>query len=330
MDILYNDSIPLSLWQEFLSVNPNATPFQSPEFYNLFNSVKTLSAEAIAIADSETIKALVVITLQKEPGIKGFFSRRAIVYGGPLIDDDYPEALEMLLKQILTFLNSKTIYIEIRNFSDYANYKEIFIQHGYNYTPWLNFKLATRDFKSMSAAVSDSRMRQIKKAKKNLVTWKEAQNMEDVMLFYDILARLYRHKIHKPLLPVDFFRNFFETGFGKYFLVCYKNKIIGGIMCPLMEEKVIYEFYVCGLDDEFKEQHPSIMSTWAAMEYANQNNIPVFNLMGAGTPDEQYGVRDFKARFGGELVEYGRFIRINKPLLYELGKFVIKLKTIIN
>lgn len=31
-------------------------------------------------------------------------------------------------------------------------------------------------------------------------------------------------------------------------------------------------------------------------------------MMGAGVPnDGGYGVRDFKAKFGGELVEYGRF-----------------------
>ena len=41
--------------------------------------------------------------------------------------------------------------------------------------------------------------------------------------------------------------------------------------------------------------------------------------MGAGKPDENYGVREFKEKFGGELVEYGRFIRINNPLLYKLG-----------
>ena len=46
--------------------------------------------------------------------------------------------------------------------------------------------------------------------------------------------------------------------------------------------------------------------------------------MGAGSPDENYGVRDFKARFGGELVEYGRFKKILNPILYEAGKIGLK------
>jgi lipid II:glycine glycyltransferase (peptidoglycan interpeptide bridge formation enzyme) len=46
--------------------------------------------------------------------------------------------------------------------------------------------------------------------------------------------------------------------------------------------------------------------------------------MGAGKPDEPYGVRDFKAEFGGELVERGRFLCIRKPLLYKIGTLGVK------
>nr|HPN23204.1 peptidoglycan bridge formation glycyltransferase FemA/FemB family protein [Tenuifilaceae bacterium] len=69
-----------------------------------------------------------------------------------------------------------------------------------------------------------------------------------------------------------------------------------------------------------KEQYPSVMATWAAIEYAYLNKIHFFDFMGAGQPDENYGVREFKARFGGNEVNYGRFINILNPFLYNLGK----------
>jgi lipid II:glycine glycyltransferase (peptidoglycan interpeptide bridge formation enzyme) len=56
------------------------------------------------------------------------------------------------------------------------------------------------------------------------------------------------------------------------------------------------------------------------MKYACDNGIGMFDMMGAGKAGEQYGVRDFKARFGGRMVEYGRFLRINQPVLYRLGR----------
>jgi len=49
--------------------------------------------------------------------------------------------------------------------------------------------------------------------------------------------------------------------------------------------------------------------------------MEVFDFMGAGNPYENYGVRDFKKRFGGEIVEYGRFIKINNSFLYKIGEF---------
>ena len=48
-------------------------------------------------------------------------------------------------------------------------------------------------------------------------------------------------------------------------------------------------------------------------------------MMGAGKPDEGYGVRDFKARFGGTMVEEGRFIHVSHPVLYSIGKIGVKL-----
>lgn len=326
MICLVNNDIPISSWKEFIAGNLHATPFQTPEFYKLINSVKNLSGDAIAVFDSDSIKALAVICLIRESGLKGYFSQRAIIYGGPVINDDNKEAFDLLLSRISEIIRNKAIYIETRNFSDYSIQKEIFYRHGYKYLPYLNFHVLTGDLGPMNRSVSSSRMRQIKKAQKNSVKWKEAENMEEVEMFYNILSRLYKYKIRKPLLPFEFFSNFFESSLGKYFLVDYKGKIIGGIMCPIIEGKAIYEFYVCGLDDEYKEQYPSVMATWAAMEYANQNNIPLFDFMGAGKPDEKYGVREFKARFGGELVEYGRFIKVNNPFLYNLGKLGLKVK----
>ena len=48
-------------------------------------------------------------------------------------------------------------------------------------------------------------------------------------------------------------------------------------------------------------------------------------MMGAGKPDDGYGVRDFKAKFGGQLVEHGRFLHVMNPLLYNIGKLGVKL-----
>ena len=89
---------------------------------------------------------------------------------------------------------------------------------------------------------------------------------------------------------------------------------------------MIYEWFVVGMDNEYKSYYPSVMATWAAIDYACSHGIERFDFMGAGAPnDGGYGVRDFKAKFGGELVEHGRFKCVNNKLLYEIGKLGVEL-----
>ena len=107
-------------------------------------------------------------------------------------------------------------------------------------------------------------------------------------------------------------------------MVKHNGQVIGGSVCVLLPCKAIYEWFVCGLDGQIKNVYPSTVATWAAIEYAATNAFPIFDMMGAGKPDEGYGVREFKSKFGGELVEHGRFLQICNPPLYKFGKFIIQ------
>jgi len=61
------------------------------------------------------------------------------------------------------------------------------------------------------------------------------------------------------------------------------------------------------------------MATWAAIDYACRNGISTFDFMGAGSPEKDYGVREFKEKFGGELVKPGRFQKIHAKLKYQIA-----------
>jgi len=112
---------------------------------------------------------------------------------------------------------------------------------------------------------------------------------------------------------------------GKYFLIEYKGQIVGGIMCPIYNNKIIYEWYIAGEDGKHKGIYPSVLATWAPVNYAINNGLAQFDFLGAGKPDEDYGVREFKSSFGGTMVNYGRFTRINNRLLYSIGKTGLRL-----
>ncbi|NCA85222.1 MAG: peptidoglycan bridge formation glycyltransferase FemA/FemB family protein, partial [Clostridia bacterium] len=67
--------------------------------------------------------------------------------------------------------------------------------------------------------------------------------------------------------------------------------------------------------------YPSVLATWAAIDYAIKTGYRQFDFMGVGKPNVPYGVRDFKMRFGGTVVNYGRYIRINNKFIYMLAEF---------
>ena len=327
MHLIKNSEIAIEDWDRLLFSSPYTSVFQTPAFFDLFNAVPGLSARVLAINEGSELKALCVVTLQKETGIKGYFSRRAIIYGGPVLkENENEDYLIYLLNSLSAEFTRETIYLEIRNLSNYFKYKGIFNRGEWQYIPYQNFKVDCSDKDALFNKLGNNRKRQIKKAVATGVEIKEAENLNEIDEYYAILKRIYQKKIKKPVLPQMFFEEFFKRNLGKYLLVTYKDKIIGGIMCPVLAGKCIYELYICGLDEEFKDQHPSIMATWSAIEYASNNNIPLFDFMGAGKPDEKYGVREFKARFGGEIVEYGRFLKINNHFLYNLGKLGLKAK----
>ena len=319
MEILINDSIPISVWQEFLSRNAHATPFQSPGFYELFNSVKDLSAQAVAVLDSGSLKALAVIAFQKESGVRGYFSDRAIIYGGPLIDDTCPVALNLLLEQISKTLKGSAIYVETRNLSDFSYHKDIFNKQGFKYIPYLNFRVDCSNYAIIWSNLNRLRKRQIKKAQLNNVIFGEAASINEVKELYNLIYYTYKHKIKKPLFKWPFFKNLFYSDYCKVFIVKSENKIIGGHFC-LMWGEIIFDWYGCGLDVDYKDFAPSTMAVYAALKFGADNGYRYFDFMGAGSPGEKYGVRDFKAQFGGNLVEYGRFKLILNPIKYKIGE----------
>lgn len=328
MRVIQDIAIDRNQWRQLVAESTTGTWFQSPEAYDLYASMPdVMHPYAFALEDGDRLQAICVVYVTKDSNaFKQFFTRRAIIVGGICVCKNIPnDGLSILLSAIRTQLSAQTIYIETRNFHDYSAWKGVFEACGFAYQPHLNFHFDCSDKETLYARLSETRRRQIKKAEKVGVEICEATSEEEVIAWYAILADLYRRKVKTPLFPLAFFIAFYRQQRGVYLLVKAEGKVIGGMMCPILDKRCIYEWFVCGMDAEYKAYSPSVMATWAAMEYAYAHGIKRFDIMGAGVPDVPYGVRDFKAEFGGELVEHGRFLHIAKPVLYRLGAIGVKL-----
>lgn len=320
--ILSYHEIDKAEWDALVAGAETATWFQTEVAYLFFASLPTMMHPfAYGVAEDGVLKGVVVgfVTVEQSRW-RQFFTRRAIINGGPLLAEDIStEALRLLLGWVREEVAKEAIYIEMRNFNDYSRWKDRFEACDFVYQPHLNFHLDCSEEAVIQRNMHETRRRQVRKGLANGVVIEEAKTEEEVREFYRILEQLYRRKVKTPLFGLGFFLVFFRQGRGKYLLVKYEGKVIGGMMCPILEGRTIYEWYVCGLDEPYREQHPSVLATYAAMQYAAEHGLPRFDFMGAGKPEDDYGVRTFKAQMGGQRVEHGRFLLISKPLLYRIG-----------
>jgi lipid II:glycine glycyltransferase (peptidoglycan interpeptide bridge formation enzyme) len=321
--VLQYNEISIKDWNNLLADGLFASPFQTSEYFNLISKIKGFDPSVFALSDSAKIKVLMVVTIMKESGFMVFFSRRGIVFGGPVISDATKEELSFFLKEAGTRLIGKAIYLETRNFFDYSFYKDSFLKSGWSYEPYLNVKLnlvgVTKE--NLLSLFKYNRRREIKQSILNGATYHRCSKEEEVLSVYKILQEIYKENVNLPLPSFDFFFEFFKTNIMKVFVVMHGEKIIGGSFCPVLPGKGLYTFYYCGLRNYHKRIFPTHLAVLAALEFAVENKIPVVDFMGAGKPDIEYGVRKFKLEFGGELVEEGRFLKVLNPILYILGKF---------
>lgn len=325
--LTYSDIDPQQ-WQSLVERSPYATWFQTPEAYQFYASVHNeMTPFAFGIERDGELRAVVVGYVTKEKSVlKQFFTRRAIVIGGPLIGEHATESdVEQLLRVTASELKSQAIYIETRNFNDYSKWKGTFEKCGFNYIPHLNFHIDTTSVELAQSNIGKHRWKYIRLSIRDGATMVENPTIEQVEECYDLLVELYSTKVKTPLFSWDFFEKLFYQPNAKYLLVELEGKIIGGTVCVCLPKKAMYEWFVCGNDHYRKGIRPSSVATWYGMQYAATNGYPLFDLMGAGKPDEPYGVRDFKAEFGGKLVEHGRYLCVRKPLLYWIGKTGVKM-----
>lgn len=303
------------------------------------------------IHHTPSLKGVCVGYITKETNtIKQYLTRRAIIIGGPLLAEDISAtALAALLKAVAEcrvysveckgYENSKAvtsastpytlrptpIYIETRNFHDYSRWKSVFETNGYAYQPHLNFHVDTSSVEVVDKNLGKSRKRDIRTTIRDGVTPVLEPTIEQVKEYYVILKDLYVTKVKTPLFDWQFFEQLYHCPSGHFILTEYQGKIIGGTVCVELANKALYEWFVCGVDGVYEHIFPSSYATYLGIRYAAENGCQIFDMMGAGKPEETYGVRDFKARFGGELVEHGRYLCICKPLLYWIGKMGVKL-----
>ena len=313
------NSIEKKQWKDFVYEHPDGNIFQTPEFYELHLHQTKYEPVALFVIEQNKIVGLIVATIQKEnTGLPGIMSSRAIIWGGPLISQGKENSVGLLLSAYNKSVKSKVLFSQVRNLFNTDKLKKYFIESGFSFKEHLNFLIDLKpDESGLWEKVNSKRRNEIRRAEKEGVIVKELESEKDISDSYDIIRRVY-FRVKLPLPELDYFRKineiFKEKNEGlKYIGAFYENKLIG-VMFVLCFKDRIYDWYA-GSYKEFYNKYPNDILPWKIFLWSKENNFSIFDFGGAGSPDVEYSVRDYKKKFGGATVNFGRYQLNHKPIL---------------
>ncbi len=318
-------------WNRFVFDHPNGNIFHTYEMYELYLKEANYTPVLVAyLSDFGDIEGLIVGEILKERrGFIGVLTARAIIFGGPLVLENNKEVFDRLLVEFNTLTDSKVVFSQFRNLWDISVFKENFQKRNYKYEDHLdilfNLKSGTEQ---LWTEMSSTRKKQINRGLKRGVNIeiKESLNQEELISCYKILKEVYED-VKLPFPKLEFFENastvFREKKYLKSALAYFENEIIG-FRFFLCYNGLIYDWYA-GSKKAHYEKYPNDILPWAIIKWGSENDYHTFDFGGAGKPGVHYGVRDYKLKFGGQLVSFGRFEKISKPYIYYPAFWSLKL-----
>jgi len=323
-----SNNIDKNKWSEFVYNYPNGNIFQTPEMYEVYQNTENYEPVFLAVVNNrDEISGTLLAVIQKEYScVLGNFTARSIIQGGPLIKDDDSDILDFILKGYNEIIRKKAIYSQFRNFRDWGDSREIFIKNGFEYEEHLNILIdLTKPEEQLWKEVYSKRRNEVRRATKEGAYFSIEHTEDSLKKCYEVLQGVY-NRAKLPIPDYHYFYNLYRMGSNSKLLIfCayYESEIIG-CMLALSFKDTIYDFYAGSMVKYYKK-YPNDLIPWEVFKWGKENGYKVFDFGGAGKPDVPYGVRDYKKKFGGEFVNFGRYEKVHQPIMFKIAKVGFKL-----
>ena len=327
MSITVVHTLPEEEWRFFVAEHPAGSIFHTPEMFQVFAQTGGYRPTLWAAIDGGD-RLLALLLPVKVTVLDGLFKQmtaRSIVYGGILCEPspDGQSALECLLAAYNQEGGQGSLFTEVRNLVDTELFQPIFQQHDYTYEPHENFLINLNlPVEEVWRNIKKSARKKIRRAlcKERLII-EEIHEREQIPTWYSLLQKTYA-RVQVPLADLSLFQAAFDILYPKgmaQFLLGRAGDTCVAASVALLYEDVIYGWYR-GFDYEYSSYLPNDLMVWHVLQWGATNGYRLFDFGGAGKPDENYGPRKFKAKFGGTLISHGRNTCVHAPVRLKLGQ----------
>ncbi len=318
--------------QNFIDSQENISVFQSLYFHELHKRADSLDGLIITCKKSGKTAGIMLVQIQNYFGkALGMLSSRAVITGGPYSANNDPEVIEELLREYGKYIRSKVVYTQVRRLFQNQDFTGLFLRNGYVYSDHLNYVIdLSKGEEECWKNLHSKRRNEVRKAIKEGISFSEIRYGPEMKEAYNILRSIYS-KARLPLPEESFFESAFEImgkdGVLRIFGGYFEGRLIG-VMYILCYKGVMYDWYA-GSYPEYLKKCPNDLITWEVIKWGANNGYRTFDFGGAGSPDKEYGVRDFKKKFGGKEINTGRFELVHKPSVMKFSRKGFRLWQII-
>jgi serine/alanine adding enzyme len=299
------------------------SPFQTKSVMRIYDGLKKVTPVRVEIISNQSCVAYVNLFIFNTIGNLNY----CIVYDNPVYTTSHD--LILLLNKVKEVCKQNScIFLEVRLSEDESIQKVAWEVSNFNYRPWYNAVLAIDS--SWPKCISESKWRNIRTSIDLGYSFGACESLSEIQVVFDIFKKHYR-KINKPLPEKKFFENIFHEANRKkpnphssseLFVTRHKNQIIAASVV-FLSSNTAAQFYFASLTNN-KYLHPGSFHQWSMIEWAASRNYKWVDLVGGGAPNINYGVREFKRRFGIKFEEVGRYDLVFKPVHYYFIKIFLK------
>jgi serine/alanine adding enzyme len=312
-------------WDKLIFTHTRGSIFQTPEMLEIYTHTPSFEPLFISAVDSNNnIIGVLLAGIQKEhSGILGKFSARSIIWGGPLVQDENPEILDLILKEYVRKIKGKAIYTQFRNLWDWSNDERlIFLKNGFRYEEHLDILFdLNKPENILFNEIHKGRRKNIGRAIRYPLEFSEVASYNEFQKCLNLIEQTYK-KVKLPYPGRSFFNNadkmLSEKVYLRKFVAKYQSEIIS-CRFVLCYKELVYDWF-SGTDESHLDKYPNDFLPWKIIQWSKEHNYRIFDFGGAGHPNKTYSVRDFKLKFGGNLVSFGRYNKIHNKNLYRIGK----------
>ncbi len=314
-------SLPEPQWRRFVGRHPDGGIFHTPEMFEVFRRTPGCRPELWAATRDGEVTALLLpvhVSLARGALLRGF-TTRSIVYGSVLCapGEEGCTGLDRLLATYTRERGPASLFTELRNLADLTAVQPVLRAHGFAYEDHLDYLVDLRGGpEAVFARIGPRTRKNLRQVlRRGAVTVEQARDPQSLAACLELVRRSHL-AAHVPLPDPELFRAAFDrlhsSGWIRFSLAR-----VGGVPAAasvdLAFRDTLYGWYG-GVDRSFGAYLPGEVLMWEVLRWGAQHGFRVYDFGGAGKPGETYGVRDFKSKFGGTLVCYGRNVRVHSRI----------------